>query len=67
MMTKTELLTALDVSQSKLSRILGISRAAVSQWPANEPIPELQWLRLKDRRPKMLQRAIEAHVMGVKE
>jgi hypothetical protein len=34
-------------SVSALSKALGISRAAVYLWPENDPIPELQALRLR--------------------
>ena len=45
--TKTEVLDALDINQAELARRLGVTRSAVCQWPDGEPIPLVQWLRLK--------------------
>jgi len=47
-MTKQELVQ-LAGSKSELARILGINRAAISQW--KEQIPELRLRQLKDLRP----------------
>jgi hypothetical protein len=47
-MTKQQLVQ-LAGSQSELAKILGIKRAAVSQW--KEQIPELRLRQLKDLRP----------------
>lgn len=45
--TKQEVMRALGVRQADLAGMLGITRAAVSHWPDDEPIPELRWLQLK--------------------
>lgn len=45
--TKRALLDALDISGGELGRLLGITRAAVAQWPKDEPIAEGHWLKLK--------------------
>ncbi len=34
-------------SQAKLAKALDISRAAVAQWPDDEPIPEKQAMRIR--------------------
>ena len=39
--------SALYGSQSKLARALQIAPAAVSRWPDDKPIPELQTLKLR--------------------
>lgn len=47
-MTKTEAKKLLGFkSDAQLARLFEISRAAVNQWPANEAIPELQYMRLR--------------------
>jgi hypothetical protein len=48
-MTKQELIQ-LAGSKSELARILGINRAAISQW--KEQIPELRLRQLKDLKPE---------------
>lgn len=46
MITKEKAVEAFG-SQVALARALGITRGAVSQWPAGKPIPEVHALRLK--------------------
>ena len=46
---KTELVFRLFGSAAEVSRVLGISRAAASQW--GERVPELRAYQLRERRP----------------
>lgn len=48
-MTKKNVREALELkTDAALARYLNVSRAAVAQWPEDEPIPEARqnWLRL---------------------
>lgn len=45
-MTKTEILTLFD-GPTELAQLLGITTQAVSQWKDDEPIPRVQYLRLR--------------------
>ena len=47
---KTKDAIQLAGSAAELSRILGITQSAISQW--GDDIPELSLFRLKDRKPK---------------
>lgn len=42
-----EVAIALYGNQSKLARALGVTRAAVSKWEDNKPIPQAQALRIR--------------------
>lgn len=58
-MTKSEAIALFGRNQADLARGLSITRSAVSQWPDDKPIPELQQLRIErmiaERDPKLLQ------------
>ena len=51
--TKAQLRTALEVTDAGLADFFGITRAAVAQWPEEEPIPELRQLQARQRRPDL--------------
>jgi len=46
-MTKTQVLTKLNISQAEMARMFGVTRAAVSHWPDDEPLPEVWLMQLK--------------------
>jgi transcriptional regulator with XRE-family HTH domain len=46
-MTKQEALTLLRINQAQMARIFGVSRAAVSQWPSDAPLPPKRLMQLK--------------------
>jgi hypothetical protein len=53
-MTKTAVKKALGLeTDAELARFFGISRWAVGQWPADEPIPEGRQWELRARKPAL--------------
>lgn len=46
-MTKHALMQKLGLSQADVARMFGVTRAAVSQWPDDEPIPDVRLMKLK--------------------
>jgi len=59
-MTKTELLQRLNLNQEQLAERFEISPSAVSQWPADEPLPRLRLLELPERFPELFRRSRRA-------
>lgn len=60
-MTKSELLNRIGGGRgavSKVAKLLGVSRQAVSDWP--EVIPELRLYQLKEKRPELFDECIES-------
>lgn len=53
---KTKDAIQLAGSAAELSRILGITQSAISQW--GDDIPELSLFRLKDRKPKWFKKPV---------
>ena len=51
MLTKREIIQALG-SQADISRILGLTRGAVTQWPMDTPIPWARELQLRALYPE---------------
>lgn len=52
--TKREVRTALGLTtDAALADLFEISRAAVAQWPEDQPIPQLRLLTLRVKRPEI--------------
>ena len=54
-LTKAQLRDALGATDAGLADFFGITRAAVAQWPDDEPVPELRQLQARQRRPDLFQ------------
>ena len=57
--TKKQLREALDATDAALAEFFGITRAAVAQWPDDEPIPELRQMQAMKRRPDLFAQPAE--------
>lgn len=56
-MTKAQIRDRLDINDSQLAVLLGVTRSAVAQWPDDEPIPQARQWQLQLLRPEAFKKA----------